>query len=111
MVGVTLAEGHDAGCCCYVLLGDVFRGWRAGEDVELVLRDVVESGDGEVEVFGEDGFLGGLSVRVVGLLIWGGKPTGLWLKTSDARKVLSSENEPSSKTRRNSTPASRAWME
>lgn len=32
------------------------------------------------------------------------KRTGLWAKTSDARKVLSSEKLPSSKTSKNSTP-------
>jgi len=33
-----------------------------------------------------------------------GVRTGLWAKVSEARKVLSSEKLPSSKTRRNSTP-------
>lgn len=41
----------------------------------------------------------------------GGSLTGLCANISDARKVLSSEKDPSSKTSRNSTPPSRAWME
>lgn len=50
-----MAEGYDAGGCCYVLLFDVFRGFGAGEDVELVFWDVVEGGDGEVEVLRQNG--------------------------------------------------------
>lgn len=52
MVGVALALGNNARAAGHILLADV--GWRgrAGEDVQFVLGDIVEGGDGEVKVLG-----------------------------------------------------------
>jgi hypothetical protein len=43
------------------LLLDIGRCGGSGEDEEFAFGDVVEGGDGEVEVFAEDGFLYGLA--------------------------------------------------
>lgn len=63
MVRVALGLGQDAGGGGDVLFLDVVGGTGAGEDVEFFFGDVVEGGDGEVEVLGEDGFLGLLVYR------------------------------------------------
>lgn len=54
VVRVALGLGQDACRASYILLLDVLRCRSAGEDIKFIFGNVVESGNGEVEVFGED---------------------------------------------------------
>lgn len=54
VIRVALRLRQDACRASYILLGDVLRCRSAREDIEFIFGDVVESGDGEVEIFREN---------------------------------------------------------
>ena len=104
VVAVGVVKRNDASGASYVLLRYIRGSLCTRENKQLLRWDVFPSGEREGKILGQDLELNIVSISITKM---GHVRTGLCANVSLAKKVLSSENVPSSNTSMNSTPPAR----